>query len=306
MARHWAGLPIITAGTASRVSIHRSNDEPVQVRAGGRGRASNLRRRGLVGDAERPHGNGRGRIGSHVARCRERGRERRRVVRQLVSQQRGRHAVRLPMRHLSDHRNSWRHHKRRLDGATHRGITGQPARSLRSERDRPGASPSSGTGASRGSAPNSFTDPNWWTTAGTCPPKNAWYSSSAPMPYTNSASNPWRCVLNDGGSSVGQAGDWMAVATDNCTQINGGGTQCQNFKSATDLDVRCGNYDGKPAQGSRPADPNGWVQLGGDSEDPRRGRASSSFPTRLSRTSGARAIPTTPSSPCFASRPSTS
>ena len=61
----------------------------------------------------------------------------------------------------------------------------------------------------------------------------------------------------------------MAVATDNCTQINGGGTQCQNFKRAPTSMSDCGNYDGKPAQGGRPPDPNGWVQLGGDSEDPR-------------------------------------
>ena len=118
---------------------------------------------------------------------------------------------------------------------------------------------------------NSFTDLNWWTAANACPSKNAWYSYSAPMPYTNGPGNPWRCVLNDGGSSVGQAGDWMAVATDNCNQINSSQTQCQDFKTASEalLNKSCGNYDGKPTQGGRPADPNGWVQRGGDSADPR-------------------------------------
>jgi Putative Flp pilus-assembly TadE/G-like len=110
---------------------------------------------------------------------------------------------------------------------------------------------------------NSFTDSNWWTAAKRCPDKTSWYSYSAPMPYTNSPGNPWRCVINDSGSSVGQAGDWMAVATDNCTQTNPGGTQCQTFNSPTDPDIHCGNYDGKPGH------PDGWVQRGGDSADPR-------------------------------------
>jgi hypothetical protein len=120
--------------------------------------------------------------------------------------------------------------------------------------------------------PNKFTDPNWWNTATqSCPPKTNWFTYSAAMPYTNSSGNPWRCVLNQGGSIVGQAGDWMAVATDNCNAVNPGGTQCTDFKTDVQatLDKTCGNYDGKPAQGGRPADPNGWVQRGGDSADPR-------------------------------------
>jgi hypothetical protein len=81
------------------------------------------------------------------------------------------------------------------------------------------------------------------------------------MPYTNEPGNPWRCVLNNPGSIVGQAGDWMAVATENCRQTNPGGTQCTDFLKATDVpDVNCGNYDGIPGN------PDGWD---GDSEDPR-------------------------------------
>jgi hypothetical protein len=47
------------------------------------------------------------------------------------------------------------------------------------------------------------------------------------------------------------------------------GTNCQTAKLPTDADAHCGNYDGKPAQDGRPPDPNGWVQRGGSSSDPR-------------------------------------
>jgi hypothetical protein len=103
--------------------------------------------------------------------------------------------------------------------------------------------------------PNSFKDLNWWTASKECPSKTLWFSYSASMPYTNSPGNPWRCVLNQGGSIVGQAGDWMAVATDNCNKVNPGGTQCQDFKKKTDATVHCGDYEA-------------WA-LKGDSEDPR-------------------------------------
>ena len=103
--------------------------------------------------------------------------------------------------------------------------------------------------------PNSFTDINWWTAAKECPKKTDWFSYSAPLPYTNSPGNPWRCVLNQGGSIVGQAGDWMAVATDNCNKVNPGGTQCQDFKKKTDPTVHCADYEA-------------WA-ANGDSEDPR-------------------------------------
>ena len=59
----------------------------------------------------------------------------------------------------------------------------------------------------------------------------------------------------------------MFVATDNCKKDNG--LQCQTQKKLTDADVHCGNYDGTPALPGRPADPNGWVQRGGPSNDPR-------------------------------------
>ena len=104
--------------------------------------------------------------------------------------------------------------------------------------------------------PNSFTDPDWWSTATqSCPDSNDWYSYTAPMPYTNSSGNPWRCVLQDPGSTVGQAGDWMAVATDNCNTTNPGLTQCTDFKKKTDANVHCGDYET-------------WA-ANGDSNDPR-------------------------------------
>ena len=104
--------------------------------------------------------------------------------------------------------------------------------------------------------PNSFKDPDWWSTATqSCPDSGDWYSYSAPPPYNNSSGNPWRCVLQDPGSTVGQAGDWMAVATDNCNKTNPGLTQCQDFKKKTDPDVHCADYEA-------------WA-ANGDSEDPR-------------------------------------
>jgi hypothetical protein len=119
---------------------------------------------------------------------------------------------------------------------------------------------------------NDFTDKNWWdlskwATGCPTPPSNTYFKTNAPAPYTNSANNPWRCVINQGGVKSGQAGDWMFVATDNCKKDNG--TQCQTQKKKTDADVHCGNYDGTPALPGRPADPNGWVQQGGPSNDPR-------------------------------------
>jgi hypothetical protein len=55
--------------------------------------------------------------------------------------------------------------------------------------------------------------------------------------------------------STGQVGDDIAVATENCSNINS--NSCQQFSCLND-----GNYDGK---GGVP----GWLQNGGDSRDPR-------------------------------------
>ncbi len=108
-------------------------------------------------------------------------------------------------------------------------------------------------------AANQFTDGPWWnTTTRQCPDGGLWFSNATmPAPYgKNSSANPWRCVLTAPGMSTGQVGDDIAVATDNCTNINN--NSCQQFSCVYD-----GNYDGKPGN------PTGWVQQGGDSRYPR-------------------------------------
>ena len=65
-----------------------------------------------------------------------------------------------------------------------------------------------------------------------------------------------RCVPTIPGGKTGQVGDWMAVATDNCTNIHN--NSCHTLSCVND-----GNYDGKPGN------PTGWVQQGGDSRYPR-------------------------------------
>ena len=117
---------------------------------------------------------------------------------------------------------------------------------------------------------NPFVNGPWWNT-GTkeCPDSGLWYSSTTmPAPYgLNSASNPWRCVLQAPGSSNGQTGDWMIVATQNCkdSTIDTSTNKCHSWKTAAEAQAAgsCGNYDGKPGE------PNGWVQRGGDLNDPR-------------------------------------
>ena len=64
-------------------------------------------------------------------------------------------------------------------------------------------------------------------------------------------------MLTAPGMSTGQVGDDIAVATDNCNNIN---RQLVPSSFACNYD---GNYDGKPG------DPNGWLQQGGDSRYPR-------------------------------------
>ena len=111
-------------------------------------------------------------------------------------------------------------------------------------------------------AANQFTSGPWWNTATKdCPDSGLWYGAGTmPAPYgLNGGANPWRCIIQAPGSSTGQTGDWMAAATDNCDSYNS--NSCQSIKSPAS--ANCANYDGKPGQ------PNGWLQQGGNSADPR-------------------------------------
>jgi hypothetical protein len=93
---------------------------------------------------------------------------------------------------------------------------------------------------------------SWWnSTTKTCPPDGQWFSNSDQGAGfgVNSSTNPWRCVLTAPGMTTGQVGDDIAVATDNCDNINN--NSCQAFDCNYD-----GNYDGK---GGVP----GWATTGG-------------------------------------------
>ena len=83
----------------------------------------------------------------------------------------------------------------------------------------------------------------WWTGAigaKHCPDGGQWFSNSdlGAGFGKNGSTNPWRCVLTAPGMSTGQVGDDIAVATDNCSNINN--NSCQTFHCNYD-----GNYDGK-------------------------------------------------------------
>jgi hypothetical protein len=100
---------------------------------------------------------------------------------------------------------------------------------------------------------NQWTSP-WWigpTGSQHCPDSSQWfsYSNLGAGFGVNSAGNPFRCVLTAPGMSTGQVGDDIAVATDNCDNINN--NSCQTFDCNYD-----GNYDGK---GGTP----GWITTGG-------------------------------------------
>jgi hypothetical protein len=100
---------------------------------------------------------------------------------------------------------------------------------------------------------------NWWTgNPLACPPEGDWFSYDDQHKGfgTNSSGNYWQCVPTIPGGKTGQVGDWMSVATKNCSNLNP--LSCQKVSCLND-----GNYDGKPG------DPNGWVQQGGDSGYPR-------------------------------------
>jgi hypothetical protein len=77
----------------------------------------------------------------------------------------------------------------------------------------------------------------------------------------NSKLNPWRCVPTAPGLSTGQIGDDMAVATENCSNIQS--NSCQNVDCLVD-----GNYDGKPPPTMWPNDP-GWAYRTKDDAGPR-------------------------------------
>jgi hypothetical protein len=97
----------------------------------------------------------------------------------------------------------------------------------------------------------------WWTgTPKQCPPSGDWFSNGTPLLGKNSSGNYWQCVLTAPGMSTGQVGDDIAVATENCDNIQN--NACQQF----DCNFS-GNYDGTPS------DSTGWVQDGGDSRYPR-------------------------------------
>ena len=98
--------------------------------------------------------------------------------------------------------------------------------------------------------PNKWTSPWWQGSPKACPTKTSWFLNPAPPPYTNSGSNPWRCVLAATGSSVGQTGDWMAVATENCEKLLS--NSCATIKPPAT--ANCGNYDGTPSNPS-----GGWI-----------------------------------------------
>ena len=102
-------------------------------------------------------------------------------------------------------------------------------------------------------AANQWSSP-WWigaTGAKHCPDGGQWFSySDLGQGFgKNSAGNAWQCVLTAPGMSTGQVGDDIAVATDNCDNINN--NSCQTF----DCNYG-GNYDGK---GGVP----GWDTTGG-------------------------------------------
>jgi hypothetical protein len=100
---------------------------------------------------------------------------------------------------------------------------------------------------------NKWTSPWWIGSPKHCPDGSQWFGNGSMPMGTNSSGNYWQCVLTAPGMSTGQVGDDIAVATDNCDNINN--NSCQQFDCNYD-----GNYDGKPGN------PNGWS---GDAHYPR-------------------------------------
>lgn len=107
-----------------------------------------------------------------------------------------------------------------------------------------------------------WSSPWWDATTKTCPQRDDFFSYAdlGPPFGQNSKLNPWRCVPTAPGLSTGQIGDDMAVATDNCSNIQS--NSCQNVDCLVD-----GNYDGKPSP-MNPLDP-GWLNRTNDAQGPR-------------------------------------
>jgi hypothetical protein len=110
------------------------------------------------------------------------------------------------------------------------------------------------TGCKPWYGPNKWNSP-WWV-SNQCPDWNQWFSYGPTPLGTNSSGNYWQCVLTAPGLSDGQVGDDIAVATDNCNNINN--NSCQQFACNYS-----GNYDGTPS------DPNGGWLNNPDSHFPR-------------------------------------
>lgn len=124
-----------------------------------------------------------------------------------------------------------------------------------------GCKPWYGANKFRGNPPEP--PPTWWYPATKqCPQRDAFFSyADLGGEYgVNSKLNPWRCVPTAPGMSTGQIGDFMAVATDNCSNIQT--NSCQNVDCLVD-----GNYDGKPSP-LNPLDP-GWANRTNDAQGPR-------------------------------------
>jgi Flp pilus assembly protein TadG len=97
---------------------------------------------------------------------------------------------------------------------------------------------------------NKWNSPWWIGTTGAkhCPDGGQWFSYSdlgAGFGVNGSGNTAWQCVLTAPGLSTGQVGDDMAVATDNCDNINN--NSCQTFDCNYD-----GNYDGKTGSPVQP------------------------------------------------------
>ena len=218
----------------------RRRNKPVQVRPGDTGRRIGRGRRGLDGHDGDPNATGAVESVHTSLAGSGRGRQRRPIVRQLAPEQLGRLAVRLALP---------------IYPTVGIGRRGQAGRSRRSAPGRPReASSSTAIRMSRRSSRSSGTAaavvrtehvhrPELVEHGDTdVPPEDATGSPTRPRcPYTNSSGNPWRCVLNQGGSIVGQAGDWMAVATNNCNAVE------PRRNAVPEL------QDGRPATSTRPA-----------------------------------------------------
>jgi Putative Flp pilus-assembly TadE/G-like len=107
---------------------------------------------------------------------------------------------------------------------------------------------------------NQWGSPWWIGSPGSmhCPDGGQWFSYSdlGNGFGVNSSNNPWECVLTAPGLSTGQIGDDIAVATQNCDNINN--NSCQTFDCNYD-----GNYDGKTGSPVQP-----WI-VKSDSRYPR-------------------------------------